>query len=132
MRLVASDLSLAANAFEETLRFNGPIVTLQRKALRDIEIAGVKVPAGCVVAPVVGSANHDEAVFENPEVFDIRRTIPRVLSMSSGNHQCIGQPLARLEARVACEEWFSRVASFARKGPPQFTRQMGRGSISCR
>jgi cytochrome P450/ferredoxin-NADP reductase len=125
MRLVANDLSLAANAFEEALRFNGPVVSLQRKALRDVEIAGLKVPAGCVVAPVVSSANHDETVFENAEVFDVRRTIPRVLSMSSGNHQCIGQPLARLEARVALEEWFSRVASFARKGPPQFTKQIG-------
>ena len=85
----------------------------------------MKVPAGCVVAQLVSSANHDEAVFENPEVFDVRRTIPRVLSMSSGNHQCIGQPLARLEARVAYEEWFARVTSFARKGPPQFTKQMG-------
>lgn len=101
MRLLADDLSLAANAFEESLRFNGPVVLLQRKAVRDTEKAGVKVPAGCVVAPIVSSANHDDAVFENPEVFDIRRTIPRVLSMSSGNHQCIGQPLARLEARVA-------------------------------
>ena len=125
MRLLANDLSLAANAFEESLRFNGPVVLLQRKALRDVEIAGVKVPAGCVVAPVVSSANHDEAVFENPEVFDIRRTIPRVLSMSSGNHQCIGQPLARLEARVAFEEWFARVSSFERKGQPQLTKQMG-------
>ena len=98
---------------------------LQRKALRDVEIAGVKVPAGCVVAPVVSSANHDEAVFEKPEVFDIRRKIPRVLSMSSGNHQCIGQPLARLEARVAFEEWFARVSSFARKGQPELTKQMG-------
>ena len=125
MRLVSDDLSLAANAFEEALRFNGPVVFLQRKALRDVEVAGVKVPAGCVVAQLVSSANHDEAVFENPEVFDVRRTIPRVLSMSSGNHQCIGQPLARLEARVAYEEWFARVTSFARKGPPQFAKQMG-------
>ncbi len=125
MRLLANDLSLAANAFEESLRFNGPVITLQRKALRDVEIAGVKVPAGCVVAPVVSSANHDEAVFEKPEVFDIRRKIPRILSMSSGNHQCIGQPLARLEARVAFEEWFARVSSFERKGQPQLTKQMG-------
>ena len=84
----------------------------------------MKVPGGCVVAPVVSSANHDETVFENPEVFDIRRTVPRVLSMSSGNHQCIGQPLARLEARVAFEEWFARVASFARNGRPELTKQM--------
>jgi cytochrome P450/ferredoxin-NADP reductase len=125
MSLLANDLSLAANAFEESLRFNGPIVSLQRQALRDTEKAGVKVPLGCVVAPVVSSANHDEAIFENPEVFDIRRTIPRVLSMSSGNHQCIGQPLARLEARVAFEEWFAHVSSFKRAGQPELTNQMG-------
>jgi cytochrome P450 len=124
MRLLANDLSLAANAFEESLRFNGPIITLGRKALRDVEKAGVKVPAGCIVAPVVSSANHDESQFENPEVFDIRRKIPRVLSFSSGNHQCIGQPLARLEARVAFEEWFARVSSFERKGQPEVAKQM--------
>ena len=124
MRILASDLSLVDNTFQESLRYNGPVVCLQRKALRDVEIAGVKVPGGCVVAPVVSSANHDETVFENPEVFDIRRTVPRVLSMSSGNHQCIGQPLARLEARVAFEEWFARVASFARNGRPELTKQM--------
>src|SRR5580704_19198757 len=58
MRLLANDLSLVPNAFQESLRYNGPVVTLQRKALRDVEIAGVKVPAGCLVALVVSSANH--------------------------------------------------------------------------
>jgi cytochrome P450/ferredoxin-NADP reductase len=124
MRLLADDLSLAANAFEEGLRFNGPVSVLHRKALRDVELAGVKVPAGCVVAAVVSSANHDEAVFEHPEVFDIRRKLPRILSFSSGNHQCIGQPLARLEARVAFEEWFARVSSFERNGQPELTGQV--------
>jgi hypothetical protein len=98
---------------------------LQRQAPFDVEIAGVKVPAGCVVAPVVSSANHDEAVFEKPEVFDIHCKIPRVFSMSSENHRCIGQPLARLEARVALEEWFASVSSFARKGQPQLSKQHG-------
>src|SRR5271166_2943035 len=125
MRLLASDLSLVPNAFQESLRYNGPVVTLRRKALRDVEIAGVKVPAGCLVAPVVSSANHDDSVFEKPGVFDIRRKITRILSMSSGNHQCIGQPLARLEARVAFEEWFARVSSFKRTGQPELINQMG-------
>lgn len=124
MRLLADDLSLAANAFEEGLRFNGPVVGLPRKALRDVEMGGVKVPAGCVVEALVSSANHDETVFEHPEVFDIRRKLPRILSFSSGNHQCIGQPLARLEARVAFEEWFARVSSFERNGQPELTGQV--------
>src|SRR5215813_3859476 len=123
-RLLADDLSLAANAFEEGLRFNGPVVGLPRKALRDVEMGGVKVPAGCVVEALVSSANHDETVFEHPEVFDIRRKLPRILSFSSGNHQCIGQPLARLEARVAFEEWFARVSSFERNGQPELTGQV--------
>jgi cytochrome P450 len=38
-----------------------------------VEIAGMSVPAGTIVAPIVASANHDESIFENPEVFDIRR-----------------------------------------------------------
>ncbi|HKF18858.1 MAG TPA: cytochrome P450, partial [Candidatus Dormibacteraeota bacterium] len=105
-------------------RFNGPVVGLPRKALRDVEMGGVKVPAGCVVEALVSSANHDETVFEHPEVFDIRRKLPRILSFSSGNHQCIGQPLARLEARVAFEEWFARVSSFERNGQPELTGQV--------
>jgi cytochrome P450/ferredoxin-NADP reductase len=118
MKQVSDDLSLIANAFEESLRFSGPVLFLQRQALRDVEIGGVKIPKGCVVAPIVSSANFDETVFENPEIFDIRRKLPRILSMSSGNHQCIGQPLARQEARVGFEEWFSRVAHFSNNGLP--------------
>ncbi len=125
MRQVAGDLSLIQNAFEESLRFSGPVILLQRQALADVEIGGIKVPAGCVLGPIVASANHDETIFENPGVFDIRRNLPRILSFSSGNHQCIGQPLARLEARVGFEEWFSRVSSFASNGQPTGAVSLG-------
>jgi cytochrome P450/ferredoxin-NADP reductase len=125
MRLLADDPSLAANAYEEALRFQGPVITLQRKAMREVEIAGLTVPAGTLVAPIVSSANHDEAIFENPEVFDIRRTIPRILSLGSGIHQCLGQLLGRLEARVALEEWFARVSAFSEVGQPKFVAMIG-------
>jgi cytochrome P450/ferredoxin-NADP reductase len=125
MQLLANDTSLAANAYEECLRFQGPVLTLQRKSTRDVEIAGLMVPAGTIVAPIVASANHDPAVFENPEVFDIRRKIPRILSLGSGVHQCLGQLLGRLEARVALEEWFARVSAFSIVAQPTFVTMLG-------
>src|SRR5262249_52822104 len=83
-----------------------------------------EVPGGWVAEARATSANYEETVFERPEVFHIRRKPPRILSFSSGNHQCIGQPLARLDARVAFEEWFARVSSFERNGQPELTGQV--------
>jgi cytochrome P450/ferredoxin-NADP reductase len=125
MRLLSDNPSLAANAYEEVLRFQGPVMALQRMTTREVEIAGLTVPAGTLVAPIVSSANHDEAVFDNPETFDIRRKIPRILSLGSGVHQCLGQLLGRLEARVALEEWFTRVSAFAEVGQPTFVTMIG-------
>jgi len=125
MRLLADDQSLAANTFEEVLRFEGPVMFLNRMTTREVEIAGLRVPQGTLVAPIVSSANHDEAVFTDPEVFDIRRKIPRVLSLGVGIHQCLGQLLGRLEARIALEEWFGRVSSFSSAGRTEFTPAVG-------
>lgn len=123
--LLANDPSLAANAFEEALRFMGPALMLQRKTTREVDIAGLTVPAGTIVAPVIASANHDDAMFEHPEDFDIQRKIPRILSMGSGVHQCIGQMLARLEGRIALEEWFARVSALTLSGEPRFLTGLG-------
>jgi cytochrome P450/ferredoxin-NADP reductase len=125
MRLLSDDLSLASNTFEEALRFNGPVMGLLRMTTREVQIAGVIVPKGQLVSPVVSSANHDEAVFDNPEIFDIRRNIPRILSFGFGVHQCLGQLLARLEGRVALEEWFARVSAFRLAGEPEFIAGLG-------
>jgi cytochrome P450/ferredoxin-NADP reductase len=119
MRLLADDVSLAGNAFEETLRFQGPVLGLLRMTTRDVDMAGMLVPVGTLVMPLVSSANHDESVFDNPEVYDIRRTIPRILSVGAGIHQCLGQSLGRLEGRIALEEWFARVSAFEVAGEPQ-------------
>jgi cytochrome P450/ferredoxin-NADP reductase len=118
MRLLSEDLSLVAGAFEESLRYLCPFTMVPRKTVQEVELAGVTVPKGCWVAPILASANHDETVFENPGVFDIRRKIPRLMAFSAGNHQCIGQSLARLEAQLAFEEWFSRASSFSSIGEP--------------
>src|SRR6185369_2562303 len=116
MRILSNDPSLVANTFEESLRYLCPFTMVPRKTVQEVEIAGLLVPKGCWVAPILASANHDEEVFENPEIFDIRRKIPRMMAFSAGNHQCIGQSLARLEAQLAFEEWLSRASSLSFDG----------------
>jgi cytochrome P450 len=68
-----------------------------------------------------GSANRDPAVFENPNDFDITRdlkTLRRNLTFGQGLHKCLGAPLARLECRVAVEEFIQRIPVFEPNGDP--------------
>lgn len=100
---------LMDSAVEEVLRFNGPIQgTKMGYPMEDITIRGVTIPKGKPLMPLLGSANHDEAVFENPEVFDIARTPNRHLGFGQGIHYCLGAPLARMETTVALRNLFDR------------------------
>ena len=62
----------------------------------------------------IASANRDPKVFAEPETFDVSRTPNRHIAFGLGNHFCLGAPLARLEARVALEEFLRRTAYFER------------------
>lgn len=102
---------LAPAVVEEALRFDGPLKMLSRRATRDTQIAGVTIPAGARVGLVVGSANRDEAVFNEPEHFDITKGAQRQthLAFGKGTHFCAGAPLARAEGRIAFERLSSRL-----------------------
>ena len=92
-------------AIDEVLRMAGSIVAWRRKATRDAEIAGVKIPEGSGVLLLMGSANRDASVFENPDVFDIGRENARShMSFGYGIHFCLGNLLAKLQGKVALEE----------------------------
>jgi cytochrome P450 len=97
---------------EEALRYDGPIQFLFRQATRDVELAGVTIPAGAMVIPLLGSANRDEAEFPDAERFDVSRNTQGHLAFGLGIHFCLGASLARLEARVALEELLPRYAAF--------------------
>ncbi|WP_409427158.1 cytochrome P450 [Mycobacterium sp. SMC-11] len=100
---VRADHDLIGAAIEEGLRYETPLTTVQRTAIRDTEVAGVEVPAGAVVDVCIGSANRDEARWERPEDFDIfRKWIPHI-TFAAGEHTCMGLHLARMEMRVAME-----------------------------
>jgi cytochrome P450 len=72
-----------------------------RRATRATEIGGVSIAQDQFVLAWLGSANRDEAVFEHPEAFDVRRANNRHLAFGFGPHYCLGANLATLEAQVA-------------------------------
>ena len=83
-----------------------------RLTLEDVELSGTTIPAGEHVLLLVGAANRDPEVFEQPDEFDIDRDTSDMLSFGRGTHFCMGAALARLEARVAFEEWCKRFSDY--------------------
>ncbi len=116
-RLV-DDPSLMPGAVEEMLRLTAPVVSFQRTVTADTELRHVAIKKGQKVLMIYGSANRDEAEFENPETFDIDRR-PLHLSFGIGNHFCLGANLARMEMRVAMTEILRRFPdmTYAADGP---------------
>ena len=91
------------DAFDEVLRYDMPTQLLGRSIVEDFEIRGQHLKAGQALIFLYPSANRDEREFPNPDVFDIERRAPRILSFGTGPHQCIGRHVARMEGRVALE-----------------------------
>lgn len=98
-----------AGVVDETLRFDPPVQLTLRVALRDTEVAGHRLRAGAGFLPMIGGANRDPAVFEDPQRFDVTRAnADDHLSLSHGAHYCIGANLAKLEGRIAFESLYER------------------------
>jgi cytochrome P450 len=114
---VQRDPSRIPALVEEALRYDGPIQFLFREATQDLELAGVTIPAGATVIPLLGSANRDDAQFPDADRFDVSRNTQGHLAFGLGVHFCLGASLARLEARIALEELLPRFASFEHREP---------------
>jgi cytochrome P450 len=113
-RQIAADLSVIPDAVEEMLRIDGPVHVLPRVATDDTEVAGQAIPAGSVVNVAVGAANRDPAEHRDPDTIDFRRQ-ERHLALGGGPHRCLGSHLARMEMRVAFEEWHRRIPEYELK-----------------
>ena len=106
--LVLADPDLLPGALVECLRYESSVQALARTTLVDVEVGGVEIPAGEKVLMLYGSANRDPREYgETADRLDVRREVGRHLAFSSGPHFCIGNHLARLQARVAVEELFA-------------------------
>jgi len=111
---VRRDPSLVPALVEEAVRFESPVQTVFRTATRDVEIAGGTIPAGRLVAVLLGSANRDERRFADPDRFDVGRDTRGHFGFGFGEHFCLGAALARLEARVALEALVPELARVER------------------
>jgi cytochrome P450 len=112
------DPGLIPNFVEECLRLEGPIKTSWRLVLNDTKIAGVDVPAGSKVTAMLGAANRDPKLFEDPDRFDHRRkNARRNIAFGHGEHFCPGASLARAEARVSFERLIARLDDFEMVDP---------------
>jgi len=102
LQLLLEDSSLLPQAVEEILRYESPEQrTSFRIVLEPLEINGITMNPGDQIGVMIGSANHDEKEFENPELFDIQRKPNRHLAFGMGIHNCLGKTLARVEAQIA-------------------------------
>jgi cytochrome P450 len=110
---VYADLSMIPLWVEETLRYDTSSQILARTVATDLELYETTVPAGDVLLLLPGSANRDDRVFEDADAYRIRRDIgSKLVSFGSGAHFCLGAHLARMEARVALTELFSRIHGY--------------------
>ena len=120
MRVLCEQPTLAAqlrsdpggipNFVEECLRLESPIKGSFRLAVRDTMLAGIDIPAGSMTMAVIGAANRDPRVFEDPDRFDARRSnLRRNVAFGHGEHFCIGASLARAEARISFERLLARL-----------------------
>lgn len=102
---------LIPTAVEEMLRCDTPVQKFGRWTYEPAEFGGFEIPVGTYVSTLMGAANRDPLVFDDPDRFDIARTPNRHIAFGIGLHRCLGSILARMEGRLALEAVVSRYAT---------------------
>jgi len=111
LRTVQRDRSLVAGAVDEALRFESPVQLDLRVAFEDLDLHQHRIEAGDAVITLLGAANRDPAVVDDPDRFDITRTSAPLLSFATGIHYCLGANLARMEGQAVLAKLLDRFES---------------------
>lgn len=110
--VLLADRTRIPGAVEETLRFDPPSHYQGRTLNDDVELHGRVMPKGAKVLLINGASGRDERKFPDPERFDVRREIDVHLGLGYGRHVCLGASLARMESRIALEEFLTRFPAY--------------------
>ncbi len=117
-----ADPALMPAAVEEMLRWWTPVMTFRRTATAECELGGQRISEGDKVVVSFTSANRDEAVFADPDRFDIRRHPNPHLVFGHGPHFCLGAHLARIQMRALFDEVLARTSRISYAGEPSYLR----------
>ena len=100
------------HAVEEFLRFHTPVMGVIRSVKQEVELHGVTLKPGQKTFILIGSANTDHEAHDDPHDMDYERETNKHFAFGSGPHRCLGSHFARLELRVAIEEFHKRIADY--------------------
>ena len=124
--LLAQHPELAPKAVHELMRYCPVIFTTMRKAAEDVELDGVRIPAGTLVIVNTAAANRDPSVYDDPDRLDITREgSATMLTFGGGIHYCLGAHLARLELAQALTVITRRMPNPRRTGPAPWKTIIG-------
>lgn len=110
---ISSEPKMLSRVLNEVMRWLSPVQSATRHVVSDTQLNGVKLRAGDTVNCMLGAANHDPAMFADPERFDPDRSnLNRHFGFALGPHHCLGLHLARLEAEIAINQLMSRLPGY--------------------
>ncbi len=118
-QILQRDPAQIPNAVNEIVRMESAVRAFGRRAERDTEIEGIRIPAGSRVLVMFASANRDERVWSDPDRFDITRDASRQLGFGHGVHACAGQGLARMETEAVLRSLVRHVDGIELDGAPE-------------
>ncbi|MDE2362576.1 MAG: cytochrome P450 [Hyphomicrobiales bacterium] len=110
---------LARNAFEESLRYEGPAQAFFRTTTKDVEIGGIRIAANEKICAFMQSANRDPQRWERADAFDIERRVVGHMGFGTGIHGCVGQPIARLEGEAVFAALARKAKTIELAGEPK-------------
>jgi cytochrome P450 len=108
LKKIQDNPDLIPKAVDEMARFDGSVPRSWRITKKTMEVAGIQIPEGNLVLPMLSSANRDENEFSDPDFFDLTRDTRKHLAFGRGVHVCLGAPLARIEGQEIIKQLFSK------------------------